>query len=228
MASLISLSNTCLILPLFHLLRAQHHTSRRRGLQLLPRQTATQALNVGLLQALPFCAAGTGPRCHRQAPEVQTGAPGSLLVTPQSLGPAGHAAPGLTAHCQPDTLSHSSHLCATSITGIQRVSQPPPATFTWHPHSSPTTTSSDTRRGHGPRLWLVFLTKEGHQNPLPTVCQAILHIKPSFLQDPEGIWLCLCTPPLQRWLHEDDDTFTLQTQSCAFLSKSVQIVLTSF
>lgn len=112
--SLISLSNICLIIPLLHFLCAQRHTNEKG-----PAATAqadstpkhsTWAWLLDLLQTLSFCAAALGPAATDWHPEV---------CQQVHLGPACHAAPSLIACCQPDTLSHSSHLCATSITGIQ-------------------------------------------------------------------------------------------------------------
>lgn len=155
-ASLISLSNSCLILPLLHLLRVQRHTNEKGPAATVQADStpkhSTWVWLLDLLQALSFCAAALGPAATNWHPEVcQQVHQGPLLVTPQN--PACRAAPGSTACCQPDTLSHSSHLYATSITGIQMVSQAPPATFTWHPYSSPTTISSDTRHSHGPQSY---------------------------------------------------------------------------
>lgn len=179
-ASLISLSNTHLILPLHHLLCTQRHTNKEKGLVATAQADSTPKHSawvwlLDVLQALSFCAAALSPAANRVAPRnVPTDAPWPYL--PCSRWP--HCS------CQPDPLSHSSHLYATSITGIQMILQAPPAAFTWHPHSSPTTTS-DTRRTRSRST--VLLSKQGGQNLLSTGCQAILlHIKPSFLQAARG------------------------------------------
>lgn len=179
-----------------------------------PDKQHTQVLNLGPAAgsapgSLLLCSS-TGPSCQRLAP--------------RSGIPACHAAPGLIARCQPDTLSHSSRRYATSITGIHMISQAPPAAFTRIRTALPlpllltpgaVRVHSPTKQtgGSEPTVNCVPSNASPHNTKLPPSCR--------------GIWLCLCTPPPQRRPYEDDDPFSLQTQSCAFLSKSVQIVLTS-
>lgn len=107
-ASLISLSNTCLIPPLLHLLCAQCHTSEEKvpaataQADSTPKHSAWVWL-LDLLQALSFLlCSSTGPSCHRVAPRgVPTPTGASWPCLPCSPWP----------RCQPDTVPQLPSLC---------------------------------------------------------------------------------------------------------------------
>lgn len=106
-ASLLSLSNTCLILPLLPLLCAQRHTNEEKGPVTTARTNSTPKHSTwvrlrDLLQALSVCAAALGPAARDWHPEV---------CQQVHLGPAHHAAPGLIPRCQSDTVPQLPSLC---------------------------------------------------------------------------------------------------------------------